>query len=106
MLLLKHTVGTSAATSSAIKRHRPWSGAKLAHPDFAVAVSQPFSVTTSVGVNGAVIALGRWVDPDATSDPDHEPTGTLYLVIDETKERPLCIAQADISSTELTTTVA
>jgi hypothetical protein len=62
-------------------------------------------VTTTVGVNGAVIALGWWVDPDAADDPLHEPTGTLYLVVDTTKERPLWVAQADISSVELSTAV-
>ncbi len=67
---------------------------------------QAFTVTTNLGVRGAVVALGWWVDPHATTDPEHQPTGTLYLVVDETKERPMWIAQADIVSTRLTATVA
>lgn len=73
------------------------------HADFAISVQQDVSVETGVGpddglgpIAGQVIALGWWVQPDAAGDPDHEPTGTLYLVVDERRPRPYWIKQADL----------
>jgi hypothetical protein len=71
------------------------------HPAFAVAITKSLVVTTSIGVNGPVIALGWWVDAGAADNPEHEPTGTLYLVVDETKERPMWVTQGDLTSTRL-----
>ena len=71
------------------------------HPDFAIAVARPFTATTTVGVNGQVVARGWWVDPGAVDDPDHVPAGTLCLVIDDPKARPMWNAQDDIASTAI-----
>ena len=71
------------------------------HADFAVAVTQRIELTTSLGISGRVIALGWWVDPDATENPNHEPTGTLYLVVDPTRPRPVWVAQGDLTSTQI-----
>lgn len=69
------------------------------HADFAISVSQHIDVTTSVGVNGRVIAIGWWVDPDVDTDPDHEPTGTLYLVVDPNHPRPMWVPQGSLTAT-------
>lgn len=50
---------------------------------------------------GQVVALGWWVDPTAEEDPAHEPTGTLYLVVDQRRPRPYWIKQADLASVRL-----
>ncbi len=71
------------------------------HADFAVAVNQRIEVTTSSGLSGRVIALGWWVDAEASRDPEHEPAGTLYLVVDSTQPRPVWVAQGDLTSTRL-----
>ncbi len=71
------------------------------HADFAIAVTQKIEVTASGGVSGRVIALGWWVDPEAAQDPDHEPAGTLYLVVDPTRPRPVWVPQADLTSTSI-----
>lgn len=80
----------------------------LHHADFAVAVSQALDATTSVDpgdghgpIAGRVIALGWWVDPTAASDPEHEPTGTLYLVVDDRRPRPYWVAQDDLQSVRM-----
>jgi hypothetical protein len=71
------------------------------HADFAIAVNQRIEVTTSVGVNGRVIAIGWWVQPDVEDNPDHQPTGNLYLIVDPSHPRPMWVAQADLTSTAL-----
>ena len=71
------------------------------HADFAVPVHQPMDVTTSTGISGRVIALGWWVDPDAAHDPDHVPTGTLYLVVDPAHPRPQWVPQGDLTSVRM-----
>ena len=71
------------------------------HADFAVAVTQRIEVTTSSGVSGRVIALGWWVDTEASGNPEHEPTGTLYLVVDSTQPRPVWVAQGQLTSTRI-----
>jgi hypothetical protein len=71
------------------------------HADFAVAVTQQIDVTTSVGVSGRVIALGWWVDPDAKANPDHRPAGTLYLIVDPTRPRPVWVPEGDLISTQI-----
>lgn len=71
------------------------------HADFAVAVSQRIEVTTSSGLSGRVIALGWWIDAGASENPEHEPTGTLYLVVDSNQPRPVWVAQGDLTSTRL-----
>lgn len=78
------------------------------HADFAIPIHQALNVTAAVGPNdglgpiaGRAIALGWWVDPDAVTDPDHEPTGTLYLIADERRSRPFWIKQADLVSIEV-----
>jgi hypothetical protein len=71
------------------------------HADFAVAVTQHIEVTTSIDISGRVIALGWWVDPEASGDPDHQPTGTLYLVVDPARPRPVWVAQGDLTSTKV-----
>ena len=71
------------------------------HADFAVAVTQRIEVTTSSGLSGRVIALGWWVDAEAPGDPEHDPTGTLYLVVDSTQPRPVWLAQGELISTRI-----
>jgi hypothetical protein len=71
------------------------------HADFAVPVTRPLWLETSVPhpdvegtIRGPAIALGWWVDPGQT-DPT-AATGTLYLVVDERGGPPRWIAEADI----------
>lgn len=71
------------------------------HADFAIPVTHNMTVRTSTGVSGQVIALGWWVDPDAADDPDHVPTGTLYLVVDPSSPRPVWVPQGDLVETKL-----
>lgn len=71
------------------------------HADFAIPVTHVLEVTTSSGVTGRVIALGWWVDPDAGADPDHEPTGTLYLVVDPSRPRPVWVPEGDLTSVRI-----
>ena len=71
------------------------------HADFAIPVAQRIDVTTRSGISGRVIALGWWVDPTAADNPEHEPAGTLYLVVDPSQPRPLWVPQGDIESTRL-----
>jgi len=71
------------------------------HADFAIPVAQHMTVTTTVGVSGRVIALGWWTDPDSANNPEHEPTGTLYLVVDPEHPRPQWIAEGSIETTTL-----
>ena len=52
-------------------------------------------------IEGEVIAIGWWVDPEAADDPEHTPVGTLYLVVDERRARPMWIRQGDLSSVHL-----
>ena len=73
------------------------------HADFAIPVSQDLVATVGVGpddglgpLEGRVIALGWWVQPETASDPEHEPTGTLYLIADERRSRPYLVKQADL----------
>lgn len=72
------------------------------HADFAVPVNQPMEASAVGGdIAGRVIALGWWVDPDADSRPGHEPSGTLYLIVDERHPRPMWVAQGDIDSVRM-----
>jgi hypothetical protein len=60
------------------------------------------SVRTSSGLAGRVIALGWWVDQSASGNPDHEPTGTLYLVVDPTSPRPVWVTEGGLEETTVT----
>ena len=72
------------------------------HADFAVPVTQPMEATAAGGdIAGRVIALGWWVDPDAANRPDHEPTGTLYLIVDKRHPRPMWVAEGDLDSVHM-----
>ncbi|MDJ0953279.1 MAG: hypothetical protein QNJ81_06335 [Acidimicrobiia bacterium] len=78
------------------------------HADFAIPVQQDLRVTTDVGpedgigpIAGRVIALGWWVQPETAGIPDHEPTGTLYLVVDPRRPRPYWVKQADLLSVRI-----
>ena len=72
------------------------------HPDFAIPINQPLDIETSVDPDGRgalvgrAIALGWWACPDCDDDPDHVPTGTLYLVVDPKRPRPFWVAQGDL----------
>jgi len=75
------------------------------HADFAIPVTQRMQVTTAAQpddehgpIEGRVIALGWWVQPETASDPDHVPAGTLYLVVDERRSRPMWVREADLTS--------
>ena len=52
-------------------------------------------------LEGRVIALGWWVQPETADDPDHEPVGTLYLLVDERRPRPMWVSQGDITSVRI-----
>jgi hypothetical protein len=52
-------------------------------------------------IAGRVIALGWWIDSGAGIDPDHTPTGTLYLVADQRRSRPYWVKQADLTAIRL-----
>lgn len=52
-------------------------------------------------IAGRVITLGWWIDPEAKTDPDHVPTGVLYLVADERRPRPMWVKQADLMSVRI-----
>jgi hypothetical protein len=74
------------------------------HADFAIPVTQHLEVETAVGpadglgpIRGRAIALGWWVDASAADDPEHAPTGTLYLVVDDRRSRPYWVKQADLT---------
>lgn len=79
------------------------------HADFAVPVTQRMEVTTSADpddgigpIAGRVITLGWWVvDSKSANDPDHVPTGVLYLVADERRPRPMWVKQADLMSVRI-----
>ena len=66
------------------------------HADFAVAVTQQVEVTTRDGINGRVIALGWWTEPEASRDPEFLSTGTLYLVVDPKMPRPVWVPEGDL----------
>jgi hypothetical protein len=78
------------------------------HADFAIPVTQDLVVETEYErpggggtIGGPVLALGWWVDKPG--DPPHAgpPTGTLYLVADDTQRRPVWVAQARLTSFRL-----
>ncbi len=71
------------------------------HADFAIAVTQRIEVTTSSGLSGRVIALGWWVEAEASENPISKPTGTLYLVVDSSQPRPVWVAQGELTSTRI-----
>ncbi len=78
------------------------------HADFAIPVEHNLTVTTAIGpddglgpLSGQVIALGWWVQPAAAADPTHEPTGTLYLIVDERRPRPYWVKQADLRTVKV-----
>jgi hypothetical protein len=78
------------------------------HADFAIPINHDLTITASVGpddglgaIVGKAIALGWWVDPDAATDRAHEPTGTLYLIVDNRRPRPYWVKQADLVSVEI-----
>ncbi len=78
------------------------------HADFAIPIQQDLRVTTGVGpddgigpIAGMVIAVGWWVQPETADDPDHEPTGTLYLIVDPRRSRPYWVKQADLLSVRI-----
>lgn len=76
------------------------------HADFAIPVSHNLIVTTAAQpddghgpISGQVIALGWWVQPE--DDPDHEPAGTLYLVVDQRRARPMWVRQSHLVSVRI-----
>ncbi len=72
------------------------------HADFAIPVTQRMEATADSGrIRGRVIALGWWVDPDAAGRPDHEPTGTLYLIVDKRQPRPLWVAEGHLDEVRI-----
>jgi hypothetical protein len=71
------------------------------HADFAIPLPQRLDVTTSSGLSGRAIALGWWVDPESTEDAEHQPTGTLYLVVDSTQPRPVWVPQSELTSSRI-----
>ena len=71
------------------------------HADFAVAVTQRVEVTTSSGLSGQRDRSWMVVDAEAPGDPEHEPTGTLYLVVYSTQPRPVWVAQGELTSTRI-----
>jgi hypothetical protein len=70
------------------------------HADVAIAVAQRLKVETDYErpgggtVAGRVLALGWWVGEPTEGE---EPTGTLYLVADETLPRPVWCAQGRVT---------
>jgi hypothetical protein len=48
-----------------------------------------------------VLALGWWVERPGSEPTGEEPTGTLYLVADETQTRPVWVAQGRLTSFRL-----
>ena len=78
------------------------------HADFAVPVAQRLFVETDYDrpgvadgkVAGRAIALGWWVDRPGDA-PSSEPTGVLYLVVDETLPRPVWVAQGRLTAVRL-----
>lgn len=72
------------------------------HADFAIPITQKLHLETTCDPDGKgplvglAIALGWWVDPDAAADADHEPTGTLYLLVDPKRPRPYWVSQSDL----------
>jgi hypothetical protein len=78
------------------------------HADFAIPVVQHLRVSTAARpeeglepIAGRVIALGWWVDPAAADNPDHDPAGTLYLVVDPRRPRPMWVRESDLRSVEI-----
>ena len=78
------------------------------HADFAIPVTQHLEVETAVGpddgigpIRGRAVALGWWVDSTVAKDPGHEPTGTLYLVVDDRRSRPYWVKQADLTDVRM-----
>lgn len=69
------------------------------HADFAVALTHWLWVETTVSresgdgwINGWAISLGWWIDPGHQG----EPTGTLYLIVDERGGPPVWVAEGSI----------
>ena len=78
------------------------------HADFAIPVTQRLIVDTdcerpnaSGTIGGPVLALGWWVEGPGDPPPEGPPTGTLYLVADETQPRPVWVAQGRLTSFKL-----
>ena len=77
------------------------------HADFAIPIHQKVHLETNYDPDGKgplvglAIALGWWVDPDAEKNPNHEPTGTLYLLVDPKRPRPYWVAQEDLVDTRV-----
>ena len=78
------------------------------HADFAIPVTHAMHVTTTAQpddghgpIAGTVIALGWWVQPETAADLGHVPTGTLYLVVDERRPRPMWVREAHLASVRL-----
>jgi hypothetical protein len=78
------------------------------HADFAIPITHRLHVDTVADpddghgpLEGQAIALGWWVDPGAADDPGHVPTGTLYLVVDKRRPRPMWVKQADLRAVRI-----
>ncbi len=78
------------------------------HADFAIPVTQEMRVTTTAQpdddhgpIEGSVIALGWWVQPESAADPGHVPAGTLYLVVDERRPRPMWVRESHLTSVRI-----
>ena len=78
------------------------------HADVAIPVTQRIEVDTSARpgdghgpLSGRLIALGWWVDSGTAADPSHEPVGTLYLVADERRPRPMWVKQEDLTAVRM-----
>ncbi len=74
------------------------------HADFAIPLLQRLLVETdyerphgSGMIAGPVLALGWWVEKPGDPPSENAPTGTLYLVADETQPRPVWVAQGRLT---------
>jgi hypothetical protein len=70
------------------------------HADFAIPVTQRLVVETDYDrpngggtIGGPVLALDWWVEKPGDPPAEGPPTGTLYLVADESQPRPVWVAQ-------------
>jgi hypothetical protein len=75
------------------------------HADFAIPLAQTLVVETDHQrpngdgtIAGPVLALGWWVDKPGDPPREGPPTGTLYLVADESQPRPVWVAQGRLTS--------
>ena len=105
--------GSNPSLSAKLNGNRagPWpitayAGNMEHHPDFAFPIPQKLEVETAADpgdglgpIRGRAIAGGWWVIPSDESDaPGHVPVGTLYLVVDSRRSRPMWVRQSDLTA--------